>query len=79
MACRAMLKVAFVLGVIVMYLVFWYACSSCLFWLAGFSCAASVLGAPFMAPACAAGVAGSLLKGVHLGSGPLHFDVQWDG
>jgi hypothetical protein len=34
---------------------------------------------PFLAPACAAGGALALLKGIHMGSGPIHMDLRWDG
>ena len=78
MACRVVLKVACVTGVLLMYLLFWYTCDVCIFWLAGLTCAASILGAPFMYPSCAAGVVCSLLKGIHLGTGPLHVDMHWD-
>ena len=79
MACRVCLKVAAVVFLLLVYAVFWYTCSLCIFWLAVLSCGVSVLGAPFLTPACAAGVAFTLLKGVHLGTGPLHLDVKWDG
>lgn len=78
MACRAFLKVGVVVAILAMYLAFWYMCEACVFWLAGLSCGGAVLGAPFLAPACAAGVVCSLIKGVHLGTGPFHFDMHWD-
>jgi len=42
------------------------------------SCAVSLLGVQYLAPACAMGVACLLFKGVHLGAGPFHFDMRWD-
>lgn len=79
MACRVCLKMGLLALLLLVYLVLWYACDACILWLAALCCAVSVMGAPFVAPACGAGVVCTLLKGVHLGSGPLHFDVKWEG
>jgi hypothetical protein len=78
MACRACLKVAVVFAVLLLYLVLWYTTAEGVFWLTGGTCLFSVFAAPFLIPACAAGVAGSLLRGLHFGTGPLKFDVQWN-
>ena len=79
MACRACLKVGLLGLLLLVYLVLWFVCDACIVWFTLLCCGVSVLGAPFVTPACAVGVACSLLKGVHLGSGPLHMDVKWDG
>ncbi len=78
MACRVCMKLSFVIFALLLYLIFWVACDACIFWLAAVTCSVSLLGAPFMSPACAAGVGALLLKGIHMGSGPLRMDVQWD-
>ena len=79
MACRAFVKAALVGFVLLVILVLWYTyCNTCIFWLTALTCGASVLGAPFLTPACLVGIACALIRGVHLGSGPLHFDVKWE-
>lgn len=78
MACRVCLKIAVLLFVLLMYVASWSLCEPCILWITAGSCAASVMAAPFMAPACIAGLGVSLLKGVHLGSGPLHMDIKWE-
>ena len=57
MACRLCLKLSALLAILVLYLALWSLCEECIFWLAAGSCAASVMGASFLAPACAAGLA----------------------
>ena len=79
MACKAFLRVALLVGIMLLYLLFWYACEQCIYVLATASCALCFLGgAQYLAPACATGIVCSLFKGVHLGAGPFHFDVHWD-
>jgi hypothetical protein len=77
MAYRACMRAALLVLLILMYLLFWYTCDMCVFWLAVISCGAS-FGAPFLRPGCLGGVVCAFIKGVHLGAGPLHFDVKWD-
>jgi len=78
MAWHACLKVGVLVGVLLLFLVFWAWCSSCVLWMTAATCVVSILGAPFMSPACLAGIVLTLMNGIHLGSGPVHFDVRWD-
>lgn len=79
MACKALLKIGMVLLLLLLYVAFWYTCDVCIIWFACFACAFSVFGSSFVAPVCVAGLGLTLIKGIHLGTGPLHFDVKWDG
>ena len=78
MACRAALRMGLVASVLILYALLWFACVECIYWLTGISCAATLLGGSFMAPACVAGVGCSRLKGIRFGTGPFHFDMHWD-
>jgi hypothetical protein len=78
MACRAVLKVTMLIGILLLYLVLWYLNEQYIYWLTAASCTATVLCSPFLTPACVAGVAFSLFKGISLGSGPLRLDMHWD-
>lgn len=78
MACKACLKVTLLACILLLYLVFWYACDECIYVLGILSCSLSFFGAQYMVPACVAGVVASFFKGVHLGAGPFHFDMKWD-
>lgn len=77
MACRLGLKMGVLATVMLAYLTSWYVCEACLLWITACSCAVSLLGAPFMSPACAAGAALTLIKGISMSSGPLRLDLQW--
>lgn len=87
MACRACLKVSLLCVLLAAYIPLWMWCdsdggggsSACILWFAGFNCAGTILAGPFLAPACVAGIGLSLLKGIHIGSGPIHVNVKWDG
>jgi hypothetical protein len=78
MACKACLKISVLIGIMLLYLLFWYTCDSCVHWLTAASCATCFLVAPYLGPACASGVVLSLIKGVLVGAGPLHFNIRWD-
>ncbi len=78
MACKACLKVAMLAGVLLLLVMFWAWCSQCVVWATAIVCTASIFGAPFLSPGCLAGVVFTLMNGIHLGSGPVHFDVRWD-
>jgi hypothetical protein len=78
MACKACLWAFMLTSVLLLYLLVWYTCDECIYILSMTSCAVSLLGVQYLAPACAMGVACLLFKGVHLGAGPFHFDMRWD-
>lgn len=78
MACRACLKLSVLLGIMLLYAIFWAWCTPCTLWLTALTCTASIFGASFVSPGCLSGVVLILLNGIHLGAGPLHLDVRWD-
>jgi hypothetical protein len=74
MACRAIAKMSLLIVVMLLYVLLWFLCESCIFWMAAGTCAVSVLCLPFLSPACLTGLICMLVKGVQI---PLRFDVKY--
>lgn len=77
MACRACIKVALMLLVVLVYAATWNVCDLCIMYVAAASCGVTILGGSFMFSPCWIGILATFLKGFRIGSTLAHVDVKW--
>lgn len=77
MACRALLKIASILLVILTYLAMWNVCDLCIMYTMFAACGVTLLGGSFLFSSCWIGILATFLKGFRIGSTDAHVDVKW--